>query len=489
MAKLFPIVLLMGAVVTVSARYEPACTPQTNYRSWGWDQVYVLANDLCTVAVVPSIGAHVLEYSLGGHGSMWRNREKLGRNIEPAMSWAWPKYGGFKVWPAPQAAWGWGGKSRNWPPPPTLEYAPATARITATTADSVVLFTEGREEVFGDSAKGLEMHRTMTMYRASSRIRVEQRILNNGAPRGRWAAWDVTNSRVDHGAGRDYTNFWAYMPRDTGDAGYFVLDIGDDQTARDQVKTGVAPGIVGLRWQGKKIKIGVHTTDPWIAYVDNRDGYAYIKKGTYVPGGCYPDKGSVAQVFVAGEMMEIEFLGPMENIPVDDSLVFVYDWYAARMHGPVVAVNDAGAINERLTFTSQGHVSGKYGVFYKGNVELRFDGRSAAAKTWDVSPEDSFVVDTKVAVPAGAGRVSLVLYDIDGEVVDTLDSYDVGPVGVARKTFPARSGRAATRANVAWYSLDGRRVPHSSTLCGAARVAGVRIDAAGRRKVLMPRTR
>ncbi|MFH1006476.1 MAG: hypothetical protein V1800_03090, partial [Candidatus Latescibacterota bacterium] len=52
--------------------YAASVGTEENHLQWGW-QSYVMDNGLITVAVVPEIGARVMQYDLDGHPSIYVN--------------------------------------------------------------------------------------------------------------------------------------------------------------------------------------------------------------------------------------------------------------------------------------------------------------------------------------------------------------------------------------------------------------------------------
>jgi YD repeat-containing protein len=137
--------------------------------------------------------------------------------------------------------------------------------------------------------------------------------------------------------------------------------------------------------------------------------------------------------------------------------VLVEDWYAARTFGPIVAVNRAGAIKESLTM-SAGRVMGKYAVFERGRVDVRFNRENAAAATMTVSPAESLIVNQVVAVPPASGMVALLLYNAAGMLVDTLDRYVYGSIGVERRVAVVSGRTAPAGRTTGTWDLQGRRV-------------------------------
>lgn len=60
--------LLLAAALATQAQPSPSTVSQLpDYLNWGWGEVMVLENGLITLAMVPQIGARVMQYNLGAH--------------------------------------------------------------------------------------------------------------------------------------------------------------------------------------------------------------------------------------------------------------------------------------------------------------------------------------------------------------------------------------------------------------------------------------
>lgn len=425
------------------AQYDASVSVEANYNGWGWNDVQVMTNGLVTLATVPAIGGRIMEYSLGAHQLMWVSDELKGQVYDAAQEYTWETYkpfGGMINWPAPQDAWGW-------PPPVKIDQGPYTAQVVASSAAEVRLLTSSEVETI-DSAAGLQMRREVSIYRGSSRVRVEQRLIETVASAQKWGIRDITRMPGVHAGEADYANFGAFFPMGSGtadgDSGWFALNSGTEG-GRSQFDNTSIPGIVAFTFQQKEYQIGAHTNPAWVASVDRRDGYVYVKRSAYVAGGEYADDGAVVILWCSGAenqdtVIEVEMQGPLTDIAVGDSIVWVTDWYAARTHGPVVAVNDAGVVHENLAVTAN-TVSGKYGVFHAGRIDLVFNTSADVVATWAVTPLDSVVISQAIAAPRGATSASLLLYDAAGALVGTLDSAEFTSLQVAHAQ--RRGARAA----------------------------------------------
>jgi hypothetical protein len=177
-------------------------------------------------------------------------------------------------------------------------------------------------------------------------------------------------------------------------------------------------------------KIGADSDAGWVAYVDERDGYTYAKKFACFEGAEYPDKGSPVEVYTSNGLpyLEVEVLSPLVNLAPGASYTFTEDWYAAKVNGPTLEVNEAGAIRDRLRAEGDGgttRLTGTYGVFCVGAVEIVFQDPSGhitgSGGTLPVSPSETFELDRTGKLPSGTGKVVLELMNRNGELMGILD--------------------------------------------------------------------
>jgi hypothetical protein len=443
----------------------PSVQTLSNYQNWGWDAV-VMKNGIVTVATVPSIGARIMKYDLGRHASIYVNEAELGRTYVPGPSSSWPNFGGFKNWPAPQDRWGW-------PPPPTLDFGPYAVSTVAETADSVSIEAVGPVERW--LTPGLRFIRKVSVYKNTSRVRVYQTLVNEGATAARWSVWDITQCIVNHPQKTDYENFWVYFPIDPNSR-YGKSGVRFDQGS-GAWKGEVAPGVYGVQFlpEGKKIfsdSQGIN--DSWVCYADNLDGYIYAKTFPLFKDQEYPDQGAHVEVWVNNSplYLEEEVVSPVVELAANGgSYTFTEDWYAARLKGPVLTVNSSGAVQEHLKIQN-GKITGRFGVFHSGSARLDYVKSNGEVLghgiSWPVTPLETFVLDETDTIPAGASSVELMIYDSSGEIRGIVDSVSSGSAGPAlTQNFPNPFKATTTLqvnlpedgdANLAIFDLRGRKV-------------------------------
>lgn len=92
----------------------------------------------------------------------------------------------------------------------------------------------------------------------------------------------------------------------------------------------------------KPMKIGLHSLDGWVAYINN--GIAFVKAVPEVEPDGYPDNNCSIEVYTCREMLEAETLGPLELLEPGDEVVHTELWQAVPVSGPVKSEKDVEKI-------------------------------------------------------------------------------------------------------------------------------------------------
>ena len=404
----------------------------SNYNAWGWDAV-VMQNGLITIATVPAIGGRVMQYDLGSLPSVFVNSSLLGKTYTPALNSNWYNLGGYKTWPAPQTAWNAGG----WPPPPTLDYGAYTVDDTAQTNDSVSVDISSSAEQW--YAPGIQFERKATMYPGTSRVKMDETMINQGSTMAHWSMWSITQSIVNHPGKTDYQNYWAYFPINPnsryGQSGVFP------QGKSNAWKGAIAPGVYGVQFSADNQKIFADPDKGWIAYADRSDTVVFAKTFPIFEGAQYPDSGARVSVYVSGNSppiyMEIEVKGPMVELAASGGRYeFTENWWAAKVRAPVLDVDSVGAIAERLAYDPMAqNLSAIYGVFYEGTAKAVFTGAQGQilyeGAPHAVSPLAEFQFKETVAIPNGATTAQIRIFDNNNGLLGTLESANVSQLVTA----------------------------------------------------------
>ncbi len=390
----------------------------------GWETI-IIQNGLISTATVPDIGARVMQYNLDGHVSIYRDSSLNGKTYTPTADSPFRNFGGFKNWPSPQ----YGSGRWSWPPPPELDCGKYTYEILADTPDSAAIKVTSPVEQW--KTPGLQFIRRMTIYKNSSRVKMEQFLLNIGSTAVNWGIWDNTQTIASHPGENDFKDFWVYFPINPNSV------FGSDGVKYDQTSAGwtgeAVPGIYGCQFTPNSQKLFADPHKGWICYVDELNGIAFAKTFPVFEGAEYPDDGARVAVYMDARDVEVEITGPVEDIPAGEMISFTEDWYAAKVNGPILNVNSAGAVNAFLKLDSN-LLTGNYGVFYVAKAKLVFlnnSGQKIGEGTeHNVSPLENFNLSESITLPDSTEKVQLCICDENGSLINVLDELDLNLTGI-----------------------------------------------------------
>jgi hypothetical protein len=423
----------LGLVWLAAGSVQSQTTVQTlaDYNQWGWEAI-VMRNGLITVATVPAIGARVMQYDLGDHPSIYVNSDELGNTYTPVKNAPWHNYGGFKNWPSPQDKWGW-------PPPPVLDFGAYTAQVDLETPDSVAVSVSSPKEQW--LTPNLRFERRTTIFKGTSRVRMEQTLVNEGTVPVEWGVWDITQSIVHHEGRTDYENFWVYFP--FSENSVFGANHVKWSAKSGAWKGEVAPGVYGVQFLPEGKKIFCDSPEGWVVYADREDGFIYARTFEIEKGAAYPDGGACVEAWISSDplYLEVEVLGPVVQIPANGGRTsFTEDWWAAKVRTPVLAVNAAGAIARKMTYNgTSGELSGIYGIFVSGTARVAFlDGDGTVLSEGPghaVTPLEEFELKETAEMPANAETVEVRIYDAKGALAGCVERAEAGGItGVAERS-------------------------------------------------------
>ncbi len=406
----------------------------------GWDALR-LDNGLVTAHLVPEIGGRLLQFALGEHPFLFSNRALDGKRFTPAEHQgdgsllSWKNYGGDKTWPAPQ---GWDGAGQ-WPGPPdnVLDSGPYDAGSDKTDGRTSVTMRSA-----DDARTGLCIERCLSMTAGTSRLQLDLAFENIAQRDLRWSIWDVAQLDCE----RSGSDCWLYVPVDPADSRPWHLLFGEENS---QLQPDFRPGLFALNYQGVVGKIGLRSPGGWLAFADQRTEHVLCMQFPHEPDAVYPDGGATVECWTEmpnvptpvpidspGHILEAEVLGPLRDLRPGERTELRITWSAARCPGPVLAVSDAGCVQQHLTAGQAGeqlHISGTFGVFHQARAELAWlDGDGVTLALQDlgaVSPLAPLRIDCLTAAPDDAQSLRLQLRRGDDDLLE-LD----------RCTIPATEG-------------------------------------------------
>lgn len=280
----------------------------TSYRAW--DDCLRVSNGVLELVTTVGLGPRVLACGfVDGENLFFTDEER-----EPLQD-GYVIHGGHRLWHAPEE--------------PARTYVPDADPVEWTETDRGVRLVQDTEE-----QTGIQKTVSIALAEDDPVVEVTHELTNEGVWTVELAPWAVT---VMDGGGT------AVVPLSRGDPDGLVPDrslslwpytdmsderltFGDEAVLVDQAADGEGP-----------LKIGASATDEWAAYVV--DGTAFIKEFVHDPDATYPDDGSGVEVYASAESLELETLGPLDDIAPGESAVHTETW---RLRDGVASASPAG---------------------------------------------------------------------------------------------------------------------------------------------------
>lgn len=392
-----------------------------DYNNWN-KTALVVENDYIELVILPEIGGRVIHYGFAGDEYMFVNYDKIDESFDPDVDNYGPwngsvGYGGYKVWPAPQSKW-------NWPPPPHLAWGPYSYEVEHSSADSVVIYLESEEET--ELTPGLVFTRRYRVYKNSTKVTVEQTIINKNSSAQEWSIWDVTQAVVQHGDDADYSNFNVYFPVNKND-----LWASDNSMLTDV--TNIDNTISAFNFDGTSGKLFSFLDSGWACFVDERDSQTYTKLFS-IETGDFPDDGANFEIYAGGNYIEIEVLSPIVNLAANSgTYTYNEEWYAANLNGPILNTNKAGAVKSKLSLSGT-IVTGEFGIYNSGKLYLRYldiaNTILGTSNSINVVAAQNLVLNETVNLPEGTEKILLLAYDLNDNLIGALDGWNISTLSV-----------------------------------------------------------
>jgi hypothetical protein len=367
----------------------------SNYHEWGWESL-VIRNKYITVAVVPSMGGNILQYDFGIDTFLVLEPATYGQDYSAGTgnspfdgSWG---FGGFQIWPTPEA----------WPPPPNLTYRIYSYSLDTINSDSLVLslVSEPETEIF----PSLQMKRKITIYRRSTRVKVENTLINLYSRDCLNGMMNATYVRPEHENRNDFENFvmsFPINPESSYSNGVYF------NTQSTSFLGQLVPGVYGIEYRNTQGKIFADVRDGWMGYVDKQGGQSYCRVFDVMEQESYPDNGARLEVYVSinPQFMAIEVMSPLYDIAKNGgSCSFTENLYASENNELIVKAGHAGLVSQRIGYDSiQGMVAGKFSVFSEGTARLEFlnyeHNLLDTAGSFSVYPDKSYELKDTIELP------------------------------------------------------------------------------------------
>ena len=435
------LILMLSASILLAQGSPAAACHIENADYAGWKSVR-LANEWVTLDIVPQLGGRLMQVTFGGHEYLFVNPQLKGRYFPPEVSAAqkrWFNYGGDKIWPMPEG----GGDEQHWPGAAgePLDDGPFTLEIVRQDATCAVRLAGPP-----DSLIGQQYTREISITAGSPSISFHAVMKNiSGYPQA-WSEQSVSqyNTADAQNPAQPNSALWGITPVNPQSAylNSFHVRTGQASTPGYSVRDGqfaVHAGNAGG-------EVWIDSPGEWLAVVDGAANYTMVERFRYRKGAEYPGQATVI-FYTTGQSrrgpaapppadaaqpaihyMEAELNSPIVKLDPDETYAMDTQWFPTRMGSDFKTVTYAGVVGRPLSASGSGSgiaVSGEFGVFFPGQLELRFYDRGGArlgtAAAGSATPLETVDLARTVPAPDGTTRVSLHLIDRQG--------LDRGPLG------------------------------------------------------------
>jgi hypothetical protein len=267
----------------------------------GWPNCIRLYNDEIELIATTDMGPRIV--SLG-----FINKQNF-FFLEPAHlgkmgGGEWRIYGGHRLWLAPEDL--------------QLSYYPDNNPVSYTCDANTIKVTQAKE-----TTTGIVKEMEITLLPGKNHVTVLHRLINQGTTGIQVAPWSI--SALSQG-GR------AVIPQEPFGKGDDYLLPARSLALWQYTKMNDLRWVWGEKYiQAKQDavytseqKIGILNKEGWCAYYLN--GELLIKKFDFNPGVVYPDYGSNNEVYINGNFLEIETLGPLTKIPPAAAVEHIEHW-------------------------------------------------------------------------------------------------------------------------------------------------------------------
>ena len=264
-----------------------------------WEECLSVSNGAIELVVTVGVGPRVIACRAAGGENLFHTDEE--QSTFPGHE-PFRRYGGHRLWHAPE------NEDRT--------YAPDNDPVEWTETDRGVRVVQDTEPTTG-------IRKSMSLELAADApvVEVTHELTNEGVWPIECAPWAIS---VMRGGGT------AVLPFSRGDPEGLLPDrslsvwpyatLADDRLA-------FAEGAVRVTQDDDcdgPLKVGASGADEWAAYVTN--GVAFVTEFVYDGAATYPDRGAAIEAYTDDEILELETLGPLEELAPGESTVHTETW-------------------------------------------------------------------------------------------------------------------------------------------------------------------
>ncbi|HPS41930.1 MAG TPA: hypothetical protein PK040_04950 [Anaerolineaceae bacterium] len=274
----------------------------------GWKRCIELSNKTIRLVVTAEVGPRIIFCGFTGGGNLfYENPQQMGE----IGGEEWKTYGGHRFWVSPE----------TW----ELTYAPDNSPVEVQTTGDCVRFIPPREK------SRLQKLIEVSIAGETNNVRVTHILENNGSDSLTLAPWALS---VMH------ANSLAILPHN--------LEHSVELLPTHAFALWKYTDMSDPRWTWGRDYILLHQdpakSSPQKAGLINRYGWAasqlgnqvFIKRFPYEPDAAYPDFGCNFEVYTNGDILELESLGPLQELRPGRQLTHTELWSLHKDIPPVV---------------------------------------------------------------------------------------------------------------------------------------------------------
>lgn len=304
-----PIILMTSLIISSQnlvpfAEKKVTITEQVNFE--GWPNCIKLSNGRIELIVTTDVGPRIISFGyVGGQNVFYVAPTDKGKTGGKD----WHLYGGHRLWHAPEAI--------------PRSYAPDNSSVKHTWDGKTLKLVQDIEPTTS-LIKELEI----TLSAENNEVEVLHRLINKSSWSLELSAWSISACAS---GGRAIVPQEPYTPPEDNLLPSRPLVLWPYTKMTDHRY------IWGDRFiqakQDKNIisetKIGVLNKQEWSAFYLNK--LLFIKTFEYDPDALYPDFGSNNEIYINGDFLEVETLGPLTKIAPEEALEHTEYWLLERV--------------------------------------------------------------------------------------------------------------------------------------------------------------
>ncbi len=271
----------------------------------GWRNSYRISNSLVELIATGDVGPRIIRYGfIGGQNLFKEFPDQLGKSGEEEFQ----ARGGHRLWKAPEDS--------------VATWAPDNVRVEIEITPVGLM---ARAPI--ESTTRLQKEIAIGMAASGSEVTISHRIANRSLFALEFAPWALTMMNPGGLAIAGFPPRDSY-PRALSATNPLVMWAYTDLSDKRWKFTEKYLSLRQASGHSNPQKIGLFSRNTWAVYLLN--GEAFVKRSKADISKSYPDFGCSFETFTNGEFLELETLGPITEVPPEQSVEHIEYWNLHR---------------------------------------------------------------------------------------------------------------------------------------------------------------